>query len=78
MGFYLHCAVARTADDAEAAAMLAVARALPVTRAQPITAPFAGIVAAYKPEEMREHATAAALASGASEEIGRASCRERV
>lgn len=45
MGFYLHCAVARTADDAEAAAMLAVARALPVTRAQPITAPFAGIVA---------------------------------
>ena len=68
MGFYLHCAVARTADDAEAAAMLAVARALPVTRAQPITAPFAGIVAAYKPEEMREHATAAALASGASED----------
>ncbi len=68
MGFYLHCAVVRTADDAEAGLMLAVARALPVTRAQRITAPFAGIVAAYEPRERREHAVAAALAAGASED----------
>lgn len=68
MSFSLHCAVARTADDSEAGAMLAVARALPVTRAQQITAPFSGIVAAYEPRERREHALAAALAAGASED----------
>jgi hypothetical protein len=75
MSFFLHCAIARTTDEAEAEAMLAVARALPVTRAQPITAPFAGIVAGYDPGERREHAYAAALASGASEEdASEASC----